>query len=100
MATYYILMAILSIRLKKIQIFSLGCEGGEILRTDIWRTFSIISLLVGLILTLLNSIVWSESILFSGTTGKNPCFTHAVFHGSEPNTYCQWSTWKGPTSSH
>ena len=47
------------------------------------RTYSIISLLVGALLTLLNSSVWCESILFSGSIGSNPGLTHTVFHGSD-----------------
>jgi hypothetical protein len=48
-----------------------------------WRTYSITPLLVGALLALLNSVVGSESVLFSRATGKNPCLTHTVFHGSD-----------------
>ncbi len=63
--------------------WSQDVRGREILRTNILRTYSITSLLVGALLTVLNSSVWSESILFSGAAGKNPCLTHTVFHGSD-----------------
>src|SRR5262249_27778353 len=48
-----------------------------------WRASFKTSLLVGSFVTLVNCNVWSESILFSGSTGKRSSLTHTVFHGSD-----------------